>query len=584
MTVGLAGGTITVDAPDSAIDGMTITVPPGACPDGTTFSITSEPFTGTIPEHSSALTPLIHVDNGGEFADDYMKVTIPIDLPQGNFAMGFFVNADGKLEGMPLTELTDTSITVVTRHFSDLLILTIPESEMPESVSSGFYPGRDDWEFPNIGSYLDPEGNCAGQMLTAAWYFYEKRLTGSPGLFGRYDNNGGTPTPETWLDNSNGYRFASVVQEDVDWDGELRAGFLALHRDGADSLTWKAFLYSIFITGEPQYLAVYNNNGGHALLIYGVDRANGLMLVADPNYPGDTKRRIRYANGKFEPYSSGSSTTAITSGNVEKYPDLCYFAKTACVPWAKITARWAEMQNGTIGDDKFPDHILLLVSSEDEEGILGDTFTTTADEVRVDLATSGAESLYFNFYRNGQELSPYTKRWTFSLSMGENIVGFYITGKHGLVGGELADGNYIDFRWVTITREAPPAEEETAEELTDDGLTGTTITGVYYGQLQTNTSREGEMLWIVDAENRFVLRNAPRVLSVTRDADGRVVSTTFRFQEGMGNPPIQAGQWRVCAGTSVGDYYAESEVFTTSGGTQRLTVNVGTPPPPPATD
>ena len=168
--------------------------------------------------------------------------------------------------------------------------------------------------------------------------------------------------------------------------------------------------------------------------------------------------------------------------------------------------------------------------------------------------------------------------------MGENIVGFYVTGKHKIVNGKLANGEYVDFQWVKIYREAPVDEEEAADTPEDDGLTGTTITGVYYGQLQTNTSREGKMLWIVDSQNRFVLRNAPRILSVVRDEDGQVVSTTFRFQEGLGNPPIRKGRWRVCAGSSVGNYSDESRVFSTSGGTQRITVNVGTPPPPPSTD
>jgi hypothetical protein len=585
MTVGAEGGAVTLDAPGSDINGLAITVPAGACPDETTFSITSQPYTGPIPEDSAALTPLIQIHNGGEFADDYMTVTIPIELPEGNFAMGFFVNADGTFEGMPLTDLTETSITVVTRHFSDLLILTIPESDLPTAVSTGFTPGRDDWEFPNIGSWLGPMGNCAGQTLTAAWYFYEKRLTGSPSLNGLYDNNGGTPTPETWKDNSNGYRFASVVQEDINWTSELRKGFKALYVDGADVLTWKTFLYSIFITQEPQYVAVYRKGGGHALLVYGVDRANGQMLVADPNYPGDRKRRIRYVNGKFEPYTSGSSTKAIKSGNVRKYPGICYFAKTACVPWDKITARWAEMQNGTIGDAQFPGYDLVLVSSVDEKTTLGDSFTTTADEVKVEIDLSTGMGLYFEFYRNGKKLSPYTDRWTFSLNMGENLVGFYVTGKHKNVSGKLANGEYVDFRWVQIYREAPANEEEAAADtLEDDGLTGTTITGVYYGQLQTNTSREGKMLWIVDSQNRFVLRNAPRILSVVRDEHGQVVSTTFRFQEGLGNPPIRKGSWRVCAGSSVGRYSEESRVFSTSGGTQRITVNVGTPPPPPSTD
>ena len=59
MTIGAGGGTVTVDSPDSAIDGLSLSVPQGAVPDGTTFSISSQPYGGTVPASSTALTPLL---------------------------------------------------------------------------------------------------------------------------------------------------------------------------------------------------------------------------------------------------------------------------------------------------------------------------------------------------------------------------------------------------------------------------------------------------------------------------------------------------------------------------------------------
>ena len=580
MTIGAGGGTVTVDSPDSAIDGLSLSVPQGAVPDGTTFSISSQPYGGTVPASSTALTPLIQIDNGGAFADDFMTVTIPIDLPEGNFAMGFIVNEGDKLEGLPLVDLSATSITVATRHFSDLLILTIPEADLPESVSTGFFPGRDDWEFPNTGSYLDPAGNCAGQTLTMAWYFYEKRLAPGPALYGRYDNNGGDPTPVTWKDNSNGYRFASIVQEDVDWNGGLRNGFKALYKDGSDALTWKAFLYSIFITHEPQYVAVYRTGGGHALLVYGVDRTKGELLIADPNYPGDAKRRIRYVNGKFEPYKSGSSTKSIKSGQVRIYPNIVYFAKTACVPWAKITARWSEFEAGTIGNGKFPPYELKISSDKDAETVLGDRFETTAAIVKIVMTPSKTKPVYFDAYTDG--------KWTgladwleVPLAVGSNKVGFYMSGKHKLSEGKLVGGEYVDFQWVDIVRviEEEEPEEDEPDEPEEQIIEGATITGVYYGQLKTNTRDEGWVLFIVDSEGLFALRNAPEILSEVADEDGVIVQTTFRFRKGMGQPPIRKGRWQICAGPSANTYYTKSEPFSTTGGKQSLTVNVGQPPP-----
>lgn len=569
MTVDASGGTVVVDDPNSPIDGLSITVPAEAYSERTTFDISSRPYEGDVPAGSAALTPLIEVRNGGAFADDLMEVTIPIDLPEGNFAMGFFVHEDGTLEGMPLVELTDRSITVATRHFSDLLILTIPESELPTAISTGFYPGRDDWEFPNTGSYLGPNGNCSGQVLTMAWYFYERRLAPGPKLFGRYDNNGGTPTPETWKDNSNGYRLASVIQKDLDWQNEMRKAFGRLHRDGNDTMTWKALLYSMFITQEPQFISVHRTGGAHALLVYGADRTKGELFIADPNYPGDTTRRIRLVNGTFTPYKFDTGTTS--------YPTIFYCAKSALVPWEKLTARWAEFENGTIGDGMFPSYELEFSSSEDESTVLGDTFETTAERGKIVVTSSTAKPVYFEALVKGTWFAV-GDHLTFPLKMGVNRFGFYMTGKHTLSGGNLVGGEYVDFRWVEIVRVAEVEEEVVEEEPVEVELSGTVVTGVYYGQLQTNTSRDGELLFVVDADDRFVQQNAPEILSVEADANGRVVSTRFRFRRGLGNPAIPAGRWRICAGPRVGTYYAKSQPFTTTGEDQQVHVVVGQPP------
>ncbi|MBK7303284.1 MAG: hypothetical protein IPI90_08535 [Saprospiraceae bacterium] len=45
-----------------------------------------------------------------------------------------------------------------------------------ETQESGFRPGIDDWEYPNQGSYIDLEGHCAGQSLTAMWYYHIRKL------------------------------------------------------------------------------------------------------------------------------------------------------------------------------------------------------------------------------------------------------------------------------------------------------------------------------------------------------------------------------------------------------------------------
>ncbi|MBS3735408.1 MAG: hypothetical protein KGY99_10905 [Phycisphaerae bacterium] len=128
--------------------------------------------------------------------------------------------------------------------------------------------------------------------------------------------------------------------------------------------------------------------------------------------------------------------------------------------------------------------------------------------------------------------------------------------------------------------EPEPADEEDAGEATP-ASTDNVITGVYYGELQTNTRRSGLMMWIVDAQERFVLRNAYEILSEKKDDFGNVVETHFRFRKGMGSPPIPPGRYRICAGPRVGRYYAKSEPFTVRK-SSKVRVIVGTPPAEPA--
>ena len=243
------GGTIIVEHPGDVLDGLAIDVPQDAYQDDAEFSVSSRPFTGALPEGVSVLTPVIEVKNGGEYAADVITVTVPIELPDDHFAMGFFLHEDGSLEGMPLVELQSGSITVATMHFSEFLIAAIANSVLEESVDTGYRPGQDDWQFPNYGSAISPEGNCAGMSISAMWYYTERHLKGAPRLHGLYDNSSGNEkTPDIWLDDSLGYRLASSVQADMDWVGNKIQPLFRTLGSVSDEITWKCFLFSIEAT------------------------------------------------------------------------------------------------------------------------------------------------------------------------------------------------------------------------------------------------------------------------------------------------------------------------------------------------
>ncbi|TFG66042.1 MAG: hypothetical protein E4H27_10290, partial [Anaerolineales bacterium] len=364
----ISGGTLTVSAPGDPLDGMTLSVPEGAYDRSKSFKITARPIEAYTFPNFNPITPLIHVDNGGAFASEPMVLEIPIQISPDEFAMAFYYNTEtGELEGIPVADLTTDKLTIVTSHFSDLVVTKIAWALLENvSVDTGFAPGVDDWQFPNNGSYLATNGQCSGQAISAMWYYYEQRLkAGAPPLYGRFDNNDyAFDTPYLWEDDSWSYRFASMVHDTlIDWDNSSRAYFKSMGNT-SDSLTWAAFVYAMLETGEPQYVAVYNPYEGHALVVYKIEQ--NWLYVADPNFPGRTDRVVRIENGQFLPYYSGANATAISEEGEPAYPDIRYMAKSAMANWSAIGPEYEKMLKGKSGDGRFPDYKLEYLSDVNE--------------------------------------------------------------------------------------------------------------------------------------------------------------------------------------------------------------------------
>ncbi|MDD4904463.1 MAG: hypothetical protein PHX77_08195, partial [Candidatus Bipolaricaulis sp.] len=452
QSIGSAGGVVTVNDPGGPLDGMSIDVPAGAFPTSKTFHVSYTPITGNPGSQITALTPLIEVDNGGEFADEIMTVTVPVVIPDGYFAMGFFVDEHGEFEGMLLVTETSTSITVATAHFSAFLIAAIKSQELLAQSfhDGGFRPMADDWQFTNRGSYIAPGGHCMGQSLTAMWYYTEKRLDGASPLWNLYDNNGDAPaSPDFWYDDSDGYRLASTIQKITDWSGWLNKTIEKLQTTD-DVFTWLAFLFAIRVTGEPQFVAIWTatEKSGHAMVVYRADVLTATLYIADPNYPGDSTRRITYTNGEFDPYESGANKKEIDAGNSTSYPVIRYHAKSAVIPWSRIAARWEEFELGTAGDDLFPAYTLTMVNDQGDDVPLIDGVTASGDTLEIKASTvSGGATLGYVVRRGTEWLTPSGGTWP--LVEGDNRLGIYVVGQTGGV------WEYVDFQWVTVRRPAP---------------------------------------------------------------------------------------------------------------------------------
>jgi hypothetical protein len=374
------GGTITVDNPGSPLNGMTIAAGPDCWPSGQKVSVSASPITShSFGEYVSPVTPLITIDAGEGYSNEPVFVQIPVKTTKKQLSMAFYYDeATGKLEGIPTVAQDDRSITIATRHFSDIFISVIEIIALNNIhvVDSEFRPGVDDWEFINNGSVTSPNGICAGQSLTAMWYYVERKEgLKEPSLSDRYDNNGREKTPCCGNDNTLGYRFASVIHkiydESVlnDFFNQINTREVNGHTEYGllDNLTtFRLFKYSMLTTKEPQYVRIRGpgGSGGHALICYKVSGNN--LSIADPNFPGDDKRTIELNGTILGPYSSGKNSRDISTHGLILYPYIMYMAKSSFVNWADIGDAYKKVLDGSIGDGVFPSYPVRFTVKNDD--------------------------------------------------------------------------------------------------------------------------------------------------------------------------------------------------------------------------
>lgn len=494
--IGSGGGNVNVTSGN--LTGLSINIPKNAFTETRTIKVsTAEITSASLGKYVNPITPVIKIENGGGYANNIIKIKIPIQLPSGHFPMGFFIDeTNNKLEPIPIIDYDQSSITVATRHFSTstisqgtkqlrtrlfdsytkLLISSISESILNAQtvINSGFNVGVDDWEFVNFGSYISPPGHCAGQSLAAMWYFYEKKLKNSPALFHQFDKiNTKTQPAVMWQDNPLGYRFSSVIQEDFKWtkwseEMDFRSKY--------PSISWKAFAAAMLVTGEPQSVLIRNSQGkgGHAMIVYKVNMAEKKLYIADPNYPNNISpsdnavsiRTIDYVNDKFNPYFTGLNAQDSTSIEMDQ---ISYFAKTAYIDWEQLGKRWKEVENQTIGSiapNAFPSYTIW-----DEKGFeVTNEMILGTDSLNVKVISPDAELFYNDknihviglhvYDQNGKMVGiENNKNYNVKVKLkeGSNVFGFYVFGWRK--SAKYKNGKYIDqfvdFKWLNITYTKP---------------------------------------------------------------------------------------------------------------------------------
>lgn len=476
-TVLISGGTIIVDD-NSSLSGLSLTIPENAYTSEVLVTISTEDISDVeFVEHFNPITPLITIDNLHEFSEEPMILSIPINInTETDFVMAFFYNPETEeLEAIPTVDFDNNQITISTSHFSSVIVSSITIEELKEieieseGADSGFTPGVDDWNFTNYGSSLEPGGHCAGQSVTAIYYYNKIKgeLEEEP-LWNRFDNNGLYDTPDFWEDDSNAYQYASVVQNNLDFTTDEFKEFIEYSNED-DINVYNAFLYAIHVTGNPQLIVIYSKDmagditGGHALILYKVK--DGKLYVADPNFPGQTDRYINFNSFDIlEDYSSGANASDIAASGATLYSDFIFIGISAFIDFNTIDTYYQKMIDGSLRLGNFQFSFYNYVSSAPSAGAevltsvnglitIASNYNETVIDIYKDklvlMGTIYAQDIYIDVYldttlvvSNKTPNSNNDFHYAVDLKEGKNNIGFAI---YQLINGEL---KYVTFERI----------------------------------------------------------------------------------------------------------------------------------------
>jgi hypothetical protein len=472
-TIGPADGKVEVSSPGDPLHGLSIEVPPGAFASDVTLAIASR----EVQSHSlgrlfDPVSPLIEIRGAETLTGELLTISIPIEIGADKFAMGFaYEAASGAVDGLALLESTPDSVTVATRDISrDVLVSAVLVDELYGGSDSGFEHGVDDWYFPNHGSYISPGGHCAGQSISAMYYYIEE--LGQP-LYGLYDNydNGYRETPDLWQDDELGYKLASTAQERLDWDGYGRKFWSLFNRKYNDPVIYNAFAYSMLLTGLPQFVGIYGTDEdgevfGHALIAYRME--DNKLYVSDPNFPawsegGIEERSITFdpATGRFKPYPSG----AMASDLGAMYDVVMYFGYKDLIDWGLMGELWSGLEEGWIGDEEFPAYELAVRQADSE---IWDELWTNYESEGKDIVVKARDADFLAILNvrdaSGNNLGGNTEV-AIELRDGDNWLGINILA--GIPSGDKVKLRWVGFDWIKVIYEAPEMPELDSLDLCD---------------------------------------------------------------------------------------------------------------------
>jgi len=501
VQVGPGGGTLRVTKAESPLRGLTITVPAGALAGGSQWTVTElKEVRPALPPKTRQVGPAIRIRNGQGVAARPFALTLPVRLGPDSAVAAFLRDPDsGTFELLPVAARTDTSLVVLTRHFSasrmalpagtaslraeasgapaagevEVILVGASLPDLQVEIRVDYRPGVDDWDFSNRSSFLSPNGYCAGMSIASVYHFYARK-TPHGALSGLYDD-----IPAFDSDNPRGIRLASVIQEAIDWS-TLQSEIIAQGMQetaaiwgqqaggpGWAELQMRTMALAMVVTGRPQLIGIYKEDWseGHSIVAQAVRTSE--LLITDPNEPG-VERALEFGPAGFTPFPFSTSVGV----PVEIFTQVFVLGMSAYIPVQEVADAWARLDAGTIGDAEFPamttqyrdpvalDTLWQALTGEiktPSSTLLMRTFCASCPKVRNPPADPNrAITLILNQAGNtlGGDPDDEVPAAQFPVALGKSRLGLRQDAFLPASGAEPVRSRYVDFEWFNVERVA----------------------------------------------------------------------------------------------------------------------------------
>jgi len=502
-TISLGSNKIVIENKKSVFNGLTVGVSDDYQGESRTMKFLSSPLPANLStDLFDPVDEMLIIQSNDYYAQDPVYITIPIQTTDDEVPLVYFYNSStNTLEAPTIVSEDNSGVTIVVRHFtsyafdSELKSFTggYPEHEIriiegkigkkyfrdvawKRKVSSGFVAGQDDWEFGNYGNIIDPDGYCAGQCLSALFYYDYRIWAGQNSLYNLFDRD-----LQISQDNTLGIRLASAVQEFEEeisikdlYDDFFIQGLGTSSEDFYEYYNARALedaAKHIYFTQKPLFTGISDkdpNGGAHAVIITSVDYENRTVWLVDPNHPGEEKVAHLKNDGYFD-YVGGTSADGVET----VFTNFLCLGQSMMSDWGQIGSHWQSLYDDIVGNDRFPDCEYSMTHNPGEENERSSNLGQTSLSW-LNSASTTKESPIIRFdcrvtSKKGESIPSTVWVWAndhwIKPTKGNSYIGIDLEGEElfnstlGICVTEFAwdaNGNmlpdkWIDFKWINLS-------------------------------------------------------------------------------------------------------------------------------------